>query len=703
MNRDSITVNHNLVSDYKITVKNIIFICIILLSGIYINNINHLLFHTGLEAFNITIAFCISIIALISKRIYRNSHFLLFGIAFMFIGLIDFLHALSYPGIGVFDSYSNADLSSQLFIAGRYIESTSLLIASLSFGKRIRARAFFFIYTISTVLMLLSIFYWRVFPVCFASGIGFTPFKIVSEYVVALVMVFSIVCLVYKQKELSRDMFYYLILSFSTSIIAEISFTLYTDIYDIPHILGNMMRLMSYYFIYKALVETSLLAPYKMVLMMNDELESNNSILIKTNEILKNEISERTKAEAALSQSEEKYRTLSESIPDAVLVFGGDRIIFVNKAGLKLVGAGSIAEVVGRYWNDFIHPDFRGTVAEKMAKCKAESDIVPLFEQKIVCLDGSIVDVESMGAYMTYQAEYVFIMAIRDITERKRAEILQKNVEENKKLLEEAAKYDKLKNEFMANISHELRTPLNIIFSAIQLTEFSIKDYSELRSDESVNKYFKVMKQNCYRLLRLVNNIIDITRMDSGFYELRLKNCDIVSLIEDITMSAVGFADNKGISLVFDTDFEEKVVACDPEKIERVMLNLLSNAVKFTPPGGNISVTLHDDGEQIIISVKDSGIGIPPDKLNSIFERFVQVDSSLAKSNEGSGIGLSLVKSIIEAHGGRITAHSVEGSGSEFIVELPEVILPSDTADGEWTGLERQEDMEKVNIEFSDV
>lgn len=168
-------------------------------------------------------------------------------------------------------------------------------------------------------------------------------------------------------------------------------------------------------------------------------------------------------------------------------------------------------------------------------------------------------------------------------------------------------------------------------------------------------------------------------------------------------MSVADYIETKGLSLIFDTTAEEKVIACDAEKIERIILNLLSNAVKFTPCGGKIIVNIEDCTENIHISVKDTGRGIPEDKLNSIFERFVQVDKSLARDNEGSGIGLSLVKCLVELHGGTISVKSKEGYGTEFNIYIPCRLVeeaPNKIAGNESMG---ESCIENINIEFSDI
>lgn len=310
----------------------------------------------------------------------------------------------------------------------------------------------------------------------------------------------------------------------------------------------------------------------------------------------------------------------------------------------------------------------------------------------LVLISITVMSVLSINMYLKRVSEKALI---------KKSEHFKKRAEENRMLYTEAIEYDKLKTEFFANISHELRTPLNVLLGSIQLFDMYAKKGDIIYKGPDLDKKVYVMRQNCFRLLRLVNNLIDITKIDSGFFELQLQNRDIVAVIEDITLSVADYIENKGITLVFDTELEEKVVACDPDKIERIMLNLLSNAIKFTPAGGSIEVNVYDKDNWIQVSVKDSGIGIPEDKRSIIFERFRQVDKSLSRNREGSGIGLSLTKSLVEMHNGKINVESNLGEGTVFTFELPIRIV-----ENEDSSVEKQlqaEHVERISLEFSDI
>lgn len=206
--------------------------------------------------------------------------------------------------------------------------------------------------------------------------------------------------------------------------------------------------------------------------------------------------------------------------------------------------------------------------------------------------------------------------------------------------------------------------------------------------------------------MKLINNLLDISKLDSGFIRLNCHNENVVSIVEDIALSLVPYVESKGIELIFDTNVEEKIMAVDSDKMERIILNLLSNAVKFTPPEGKIYVNVQCDDENVYIVVKDTGIGIPEDKLKVIFERFGQAGSTV-EENQGSGIGLYLAKSFVCLHGGEISVKSSRGGGSEFTVRLPVKIIEENYTDkidctngGEITCKNK---MDQINMEFADV
>jgi two-component system sensor histidine kinase/response regulator len=284
---------------------------------------------------------------------------------------------------------------------------------------------------------------------------------------------------------------------------------------------------------------------------------------------------------------------------------------------------------------------------------------------------------------------------------------LEKKVEEQTRELiramVEAEKANEAKSIFLANVSHELRTPLSILLSTTQMLKIHIKNNSNKIDLQFLKKQLDMQTQNCYRLLRLVNNLIDITKMDTGNFSLNKKRLDIIRIIKSIVLSIEEYMHTKSLNLEFQTNTDSLIMSFDPDSIERILLNLLSNAIKFTPSGGTIRVKAAVDGI-LRISVSDNGIGISPEQQETIFERFKQVDGILTRRYEGSGIGLSLVKQLAEMHGGTIGLKSEKGKGSEFIVELPiDAGEKSDTDEHSALYKDMNSVVQTINIEFSDI
>ena len=246
--------------------------------------------------------------------------------------------------------------------------------------------------------------------------------------------------------------------------------------------------------------------------------------------------------------------------------------------------------------------------------------------------------------------------------------------------------------DFILNISHDLRSPLNIILSILQC----------YKDDNQCKEHTEIIKRNGYKILKLINNLIDTTKLEKNHYNIKRENLDIINLIEWNISSIDKYAKQKNISLVFDTNVEECIMAMDPEAIDRIIMNLISNAIKFSPQGSNIYVNVWKSIKQITISIRDEGIGIPKDEQNKIFNRFVQSSKNKRHENCGSGIGLDLVKYLTKAHNGSIELRSEENCGSEFTIKLPIEILENDKTT-ENKCLNTRSKVEVLELEFSDI
>ncbi len=258
---------------------------------------------------------------------------------------------------------------------------------------------------------------------------------------------------------------------------------------------------------------------------------------------------------------------------------------------------------------------------------------------------------------------------------------------------------ERMKDEFLSIISHEFKTPITVILSIIQAMELICKD----EMSDKLKSYIKQIRQNSFRQLRLVNNLLDVTRANAGKIVLNIKNHNLVLHTRLIIDSVQEFARQKGINLIYKAQKDVIITGIDDEKYERILLNLLSNAIKFTPKGKSVTVDLAVKEERICLSVIDEGIGIPDRMKDIIFERFGQVDSSLSRQAEGSGIGLSLVKMLVEMMNGKVSLSSTEGRGSIFTVLIPFVEAEDTEHSSATVRLHDDRLIKSISVEFSDI
>ncbi len=222
-----------------------------------------------------------------------------------------------------------------------------------------------------------------------------------------------------------------------------------------------------------------------------------------------------------------------------------------------------------------------------------------------------------------------------------------------------------LKEEFFSTISHELRNPLTSIQGAVWLL---LRNGGTGPVAPQQERLLAIIRSDAEKLLRLINQILDLSKCHSGMLRLELRPADLGHLIENAAQEVRPLAEEKGVALTVAVPDSSPKLVCDEERVQQVLVNLLSNAVKFTPRGGEVRLTMAEEGETVTICVGDTGVGIPPDHLPHVFDRYYQAH----RGRGGTGLGLATVKGFVEAHGGRVWAESEEGKGSCFFVALPQ-------------------------------
>lgn len=270
----------------------------------------------------------------------------------------------------------------------------------------------------------------------------------------------------------------------------------------------------------------------------------------------------------------------------------------------------------------------------------------------------------------------------------------QLSKEEMVKHIKHLEEKQEMQEKFILNISHDLRSPLNVIMSINQMVEIMNRN---LDKEIKANEYLKMLKRNSYKMLKLIDNLIDVTRLEKNYFKIHKKNIEIVSFIEDTIESIDRYAKQKNLTLVFDTNKEECIVAVDPQALDRICINLISNAMKFSESGSSIYINLIIHSKSVKIKVIDQGIGISDKDKARIFNRFTQGNSN--NEYKGSGIGLDLVKSLVELHNGIVTVDSKIGEGATFTV-----IIPNKKTDNEEYSFSKNTDkVQLLEIEFSDI
>lgn len=375
------------------------------------------------------------------------------------------------------------------------------------------------------------------------------------------------------------------------------------------------------------------------------------------------------------------FDIITKKAGDLITIVDNDKNIkYVNDESCNVLGY-SRGELIGKNLDEIVIGSTNILYTNKFQEISLRSK------------NGKIIDIETTSSSISENNEDGWILIARNITYRRDLKNLKEKYDEIKI-------HNKLKGDFFANLSHELKTPLNIFYSIIQVLDLNVeKDENDFK--QAYKKYNKGLKVNFYRMFKMITNLIDLTKFDSNFEKVKFNNYDIVKLCEDICLSVITYAEQKNIEIVFDTEKEEEIIRCNGEYMERIMLNILSNAIKFTPRGGEIFINLFFDNEFVHIKIKDSGIGIPKEKVDSIFEKFVRVDKSFSRENEGSGIGLSIVKSLVELLEGEISLKSEENKGSEFTISLPNIKLnEKDLYDAPQNYIV---DTQKITLELSDI
>ncbi|TMA40323.1 MAG: PAS domain S-box protein [Deltaproteobacteria bacterium] len=392
------------------------------------------------------------------------------------------------------------------------------------------------------------------------------------------------------------------------------------------------------------------------------------------------DITERKRADHALRDSEERYRGLFEGANDLVYTHDlAGNFTSINRAAERITGY-SAAEAVGMNLSKVVAPEHL-ELARDMVSRKVASGGPTVYELDVITNDGRRVPLEVSTRLMLREGKPVAVQGIaRDIRERRRTEAERAELLAREQAARaEAELANRAKDEFLATLSHELRTPLSAILIWARLLR------SGRLEAEAKTRALEVIERNTKLQARLIEDLLEVSRIIAGKLRLELAPVDLASTVESAIDAVRAAADAKEIALQCDLDHDVGPARGDRSRLQQIVWNLVANAIKFTPNGGQVDVRLARDAQGAVITVRDTGIGIQADFLPHIFERFRQADSTSTRVHGGLGLGLAIVRHLVELHGGTVAAASPgAGQGATFTVRLPISARSIDTGDAAW-------------------
>ena len=408
--------------------------------------------------------------------------------------------------------------------------------------------------------------------------------------------------------------------------------------------LHGIVMFVTYIYMLVSIIDKLISRPYKMLFAdlykENIELDILNGKVVKKNREL--ELSQ-----AIIRKKEKMFKTFFVNVPvPLVIISKNGRILFANSSFQKLLEEDNIKNIINKKIINIIDINNFKNVDQLMEEKDSKFTGVIRSNKTTKYVDIDVVEISGN------ENEILFIL--NDVTTRV-------NIGKLKTDMENTKFQERIKSDFLSNISHDLKTPINVIYSASQLITMFIKKEDK----QSLIKYNMICKLNCFSLIRLTNNLIDSSRIYSDYLSPNICVKNIVEIVEEVVMSLIDYAKSKNINLVFDTDEEEIYTSIDEEFMQRIIINLISNSIKFTNKDGKIEVIIHNEEKEVVIKVKDNGVGMDNEFIESAFKRYSMGKNNSQSKEKGTGIGLFVVKKLIEKQDGKINIISEKNKGTE--------------------------------------
>jgi PAS domain S-box-containing protein len=608
---------------------------------------SYLLFHSLAEIFSIIIACSIFALAWNSRRIIDNGYFVFIGIAYLFIGALDLLHTLSYKGMGVFPE-AGPNLPTQLWIAARYMQGLSLVLAPFFLGRKFPARLVFSFYSVVFTFIIASIFVFDLFPNCFLADSGLTPFKKDSEFVISFLFLGAIGLLLRRRKAFDPQVLNFLVVSFTLTIISELTFTLYTDVYGLFNLIGHFLKVIAFYFFYKAIIETGLVTPYR-VLFRNlkqseedlrharDELEihvlERTAELLRANQALQVQIAQRHRTEEALQETGMQYSQVVESSQTGIYIDQDERIVFCNSRFAEIYGFAK-EEILGMDFRFLVHPDDRTIVSTWRAKRIRGEPSPPVYEARGLTKNGETIWVSRRNTRIDLRGRPAILGNVVDTTVGK---LMEEALRESQKELR------LLSFQLMTAQENERKAIAQDLHDSIGQTLAAIKFALE-RKIHQIGRGEPPPGISIEDILAIVQGGIDETRRIMS--NLRPSVLDDLGILATLNWFCREFEKvHPHIRISKESNLEEAEI---PDSLKTVIFRVLQEAMNNIAKHSRadlIRLELKREERNLTFSVQDNGVGFDP-------------------RTSPRGLGLASMKERVEISGGKFLVHSSRGQGT---------------------------------------
>ena len=675
--------------EYKVEYENpklqyyilrIIYILIILSAVLFIRKEKYIMFYKFLDLSSAIMLGTALLIGISNKIGDKKNlvYFISIGIFWFVIPeIISLVAQLKFYVLDKMVTYKLIGILFQYFI---------ILIIILGKKKNLGFKKF------NSILLVLSISFNAIYLIiinntnlmrAFINGIYINSFMFI---LVVFLFVLLLIIIVADEANTSDKFFYYLILYILLLSVGNIIFL--NNLNDINNtkklgvFFSQTLEFSAYYVLVEGIIRFSLNKSFnsinRIMLLKRESYKRNKRYLQKKIDELKG-------LEFLLEKEELLFNKMISIIGDYTFIFKDEKLFYLNDEALEFLGISDKESILFENME---------VLYEKILKKQ-----VYLKEQERVDSYQEIIFKNLNGGYSNGEVytlpfgDNYKIIIINDITKKNNALRLNKYLKDK---LEE----ENIKGEFFTNICHELRTPINVINSALQLNNLNIEN----RNLNSIERNNLVIKQNCLRLIRTINNFIDANKISEGQIETNIMVLNVVEVVENILDSSSEYISKKKINFIFDPDFEEIFIAIDSEFLERIILNLLSNSVKYGRENGNIYVKIYFEGKDLVIMIENDGIAISYDEQKYIFDKFTKSNKALNRTQEGSGLGLYISKSLMKMQGGDLKVDIYEGHGNRFKLYFYDVDLFKETDRTEHIFNNNYYNLkERAEIEFSDI